>query len=413
MAQAGAGRAHPAAVTQASVHVIGGGLAGLAAACALTEAGRHVVLSEAAPAAGGRCRSYVDRVLDARIDNGNHLILSGNRAAMAYLDRIGAGGTLTGPEDPVFPFIDLAEGTQWCLRPNRGRLPWWVLARRRRIPGTAARDYLALLKLRGAGPDALVAPLLAGTGRLYDKFLEPLAISALNTMPQVAAAMPLRRVIAETMGRGGRASIPRFAAAGLSESFVDPAVQWLRARGAEIRLGDRVTSLDPARPTVLAVPPWVAADLLPGLMVPEAFEAIWNVHFKLDLAPGAGGFWGLTGGTAEWVFARPGITSVTISAANRYAGLDNDTMLARVWADLARGFGLPPAPIPPRRVVIEKRATFAATPAQLRRRPATVTGNPKLVLAGDWTDTGLPATIEGAISSGNAAALALLRQNCL
>ena len=98
---------------------------------------------------------------------------------------------------------------------------------------------------------------------------------------------------------------------------------------------------------------------------------------------------------------------MTISAANRYAEIDNDAMAARVWGELSRAFGLK-APLPLHRVVWEKRATFACTPAQLARRPGARTQNPNLVLAGDWTDTGLPATIEGAIRSGNIAAAALL-----
>jgi hypothetical protein len=160
---------------------------------------------------------------------------------------------------------------------------------------------------------------------------------------------------------------------------------------------------------VLAVPPWIAAELVPGLTVPDQYEAIWNAHFKIRLDPGVAGFWGLIGGTAEWAFAKGDVLSVTISAANRFAEIDNAEITARVWRDLSRAFGLP-VEIPPHRVVVEKRATFAATPAQLARRPPTRTANPNLMLAGDWTDTGLPATIEGAIRSGNAAALALLRQ---
>jgi hypothetical protein len=267
------------------------------------------------------------------------------------------------------------------------------------------------LKLRKAGPDDLVGPLLGSTGALYRNLLEPLAVAALNTHPEIASAGPLRAVIAETIERGGRYTIPRFAGIGLSESFVDPALAWLAARGADIRLGKRVTEIDLGQPTVLAVPPWVAAELVPGLIVPDEFEAIYNLHFRTRLDPGEAGFWGLIGGIAEWVFAKDEILSVTISAANRYAEIDNETLVGRVWADLVRAFGLP-GEIPPHRIVREKRATFAATPAQLAKRPAAqnLALMPNVVLAGDWTDTGLPATIEGAIRSGNAAAAAILRQ---
>ncbi len=391
------------------IHVIGAGLAGLAAACALTERGARVVLHEAAKAAGGRARSYFDSQLGCRIDNGNHLLLSGNEAAMAYLRRIGTLDSLTGPAEPVFPFIDLASGAHWKLRLNRGRLPLWILSPKMRVPGTKPRDYLSLLKLRRAGTGDLVENLVGKAGPVYRNLLEPLAIAALNTMPDIASALPLKHVLAETIERGGAATIPRFPVIGLSESFVDPALAWLQAHGAAIRLGSRVAAIDPEQKTVLAVPPWVAAELLPDLVVPDAFEAICNLHFKIRIDPGEAKFWGLVGGIAEWAFAKGEILSVTISAANRYNETGNAELAEKVWAELAQAFGLA-AEIPEYRVVREKRATFAATPAQLARRPPTRTGQKNLVLAGDWTDTGLPATIEGTIRSGNAAALAILDQ---
>ncbi len=391
-----------------TVTVIGGGVAGLAAACTLVENGVQVVLHEAAKAAGGRCRSYFDPQLNCRIDNGNHLLLSGNHAAMDFLRRIGTLDSLTGPATPVFPFVDVTTGAQWALRMNQGRLPWWVFSPSRRVPETKAADYLAILKLRKAGLDDLVAPMLGGAGALYKNLLEPLAIAALNTMPETASAAPLRAVIAETIERGGAHSIPRFPKQGLSESFIDPALAWLQAQGAEIRLGSRVTALAAGEKTVLAVPSWVAAELLPGLAVPDEHEAIFNLHFKCRIDPGAAAFWGLIGGVAEWAFAKGEILSVTVSAANRYALMENEELVSRVWDDLNRAFGLG-TKIPAHRVVREKRATFAATPAMLRLRPATITADDNVVLAGDWTDTGLPATIEGAIRSGNKAAQALLR----
>jgi squalene-associated FAD-dependent desaturase len=390
-----------------SIQVVGAGLAGLAAACQLTERGEHVVLHEAAKAAGGRARSYFDPQLNCRIDNGNHLLLSGNTATMAFLRRTGMAGSLTGPVHPVFPFVDVQSGEHWKLRLNSGRLPWWIFVASMRVPGTRPRDYLSLLKLRRAAAEDLVENLVGNAGPLYRNLLEPLAIAALNTPPEIASALPLRAVLAETIERGGASTIPRFPATGLSESFVDPTLAWLAERGADIRLGSRVTAIDPNQQTVLAVPPWVAAELLPGLPVPDAFEAICNLHFKYRIDPGEAGFWGFIGGTAEWAFAKGGILSVTISAANRYNDTENAVLVAKVWAELASAFGLS-TEIPEHRVVREKRATFAATPTQLARRPQTRTGSKNLVLAGDWTDTGLPATIEGAIRSGNAAALAIL-----
>jgi len=119
-----------------TVHVVGAGLAGLAAAVRLAVhlAGRGagIVVHEAAGQAGGRCRSYVDSALGIKIDNGNHLVLSGNHATLAYLARIGAAERLVGPAEAEFPFVDLAQKQRWLLKPNPGRLPWWIFAQTRR-----------------------------------------------------------------------------------------------------------------------------------------------------------------------------------------------------------------------------------------------------------------------------------------
>ena len=390
------------------IHVIGAGLAGLSAACALTEAGHRILLSEAAPQAGGRARSYFDKQLGCRIDNGNHLLLSGNKDALRYLRRIGAEDTLTGPDEANFPFHDLKTNRGWTLRLNHGRIPWWIAAPRRRVPGTRLVDYLALKRLLRARPGDLVETLV-GRGPLYERLLEPLAIAALNTMPDIAAAQPLGAVLAETVERGGFAALPRWARLGLSESFVDPALAWLRQRGAELRFGERVTQLPPDQPTILAVPPWVAKELMPELDVPDAFESICNLHFKTPRGPAEATFHGVIGGLTEWIFLRENVISVTISAANRHAHLGQDAIAAQVWGEVCQVLGQT-LKLPPYRVLWEKRATFACTPAQLAKRPGPRSPRPLLALAGDWTDTGLPATIEGAIRSGEAAAKALLGQ---
>ena len=403
------------------VHVVGGGMAGLSAAVALTGAGWAASVYEAGPAAGGRCRSYFDRELGLRLDNGNHLLLSGNDAAMGYLRAIGAADSLGGPEGPVFAFMDLASGERWTLRLSRGRVPWWVLSARRRVPGTRLRDYVGLLGLRRAPPGASVADALGG-GVLYRRLWEPLAVAALNTPAATGLAALLGAVVDGSLRRGGAACRPLWPRVGLSESFVDPAVAWLAARGGTVATGRRIAGLAvadgrvvgletpdgtmpvaPGEAVVLAVPPWVAPGLLPGLVAPDAFEAILNIHFRTSVPPGPVGFLGLVGGLAEWVFIKPGVVSVTVSAANRVVDEPAEAIAATVWAEVRAALGLAAA-MPPVRVVKERRATFSADAVQERRRPGARTGLQNLVLAGDWTATGLPATIEGAIRSGQTAA---------
>lgn len=405
------------------VHVIGAGLAGLSAAVALTQAGRQVTLYESGPAAGGRCRSYFDKALGARIDNGNHLLLSGNDAAMGFLETIGARETMHGPGTAYFPFIDLATMERWTVEPGAGRIPWWVLTRR--VPGTRLSDYLALLRLRQARPGATVAETIGGTA-LYRRLMEPLAVSGLNTPADTALASLMWAVVDGSLMRGGAACVPLIPKTGLSESFIDPAIAWLEARGGILRVSTRVSSLriedrvtgiqipseevsvSPDDAVVLAVPPWIAADLVSGLMVPDSFESILNLHFRFDAEPGRAGFIGLVGGTAEWIFIKPGIVSVTISAANRLLDVPTEEMLAMVWQDIEKALDVS-GPMPPGRLVREKRATFAATAANEAKRPSSTIGLRHFAVAGDFTATGLPATIEGAIRSGQTAARALLK----
>ena len=404
-----------------TIHVVGAGLAGLSAALALSDGGRSVVIYEAAPTAGGRCRSYDDRELGILVDNGNHLLLSGNRDTFAYLDAIGARDRLDSPRRAIFPFIELPGGERWTVRPNAGPIPWWILLRSRRVPQSRVSDYLALLSLTRQSGAVTVADALRH-GRLYWRLIEPLATAALNTNPREGLAGLLGSVLRETLVLGGSASIPYYPREGLSPVLIDPALEVLRARGATIHFnrrvigfsaeGDRVigmqtseapVALAPGDAVVLAVPPWAATELLPGLTAPDAFEAILNIHFRVDADPGEAGFIGVVGGAAQWVFVKRDHVSVTISAANHLVDRAADWIAGHVWPDVRTALRLE-GKMPPYRVVKERRATFAATARQELRRPDARTAFANLVLAGDWTATGLPATIEGAVRSGRRAA---------
>jgi hypothetical protein len=151
----------------------------------------------------------------------------------------------------------------------------------------------------------------------------------------------------------------------------------------------------------------VASELVPGLTVPDEFCAIINAHFRIDLPAGTSPMIGVIGGTAEWIFVFEDRVSVTVSAGDRLVDMDRETLAKLLWRDIATVHGLGPD-MPPWQIVKEKRATFAATPEQNARRPVAQTSWSNLFLAGDWVQTGLPATIEGALRSGeHAAGLAL------
>jgi squalene-associated FAD-dependent desaturase len=412
-------------VKSGTVHVIGAGLAGLAAAVALTRRGRAVVLHDGARQAGGRCRSYHDATLDMMIDNGNHLLLSGNAEALDFLRVLGTADQLKGPPTADFPFVDIESGARWTVRPNSGRLPWWIFFKNRRVPGTKPGDYLALAKLLRADRTATIGELMACAGPLYQRLWQPLLLAALNTDPPESSAALAGAIIRDTLAKGGGACRPLIATEGLATAFVDPALTWLAAHGGLVRLdhslralsfeGDRVVGLQFADETVplaaedrviLAVPAPAAAALLPGLEVPRTFRSIVNAHFKMRPPPGLPPILGLINGTVEWIFAFPDRVSITISGADRLLDTPREALVQTLWSDVKRATGLAD-PLPPWQIIREKRATFAATPGEDARRPGTLTRFANVVLAGDWTATGLPATIEGSIRSGNKAAASL------
>ena len=405
------------------VHVVGAGLAGLSAAVGLAARGVEVELSEAAGQAGGRCRSYFDSQLGLVIDNGNHLVLSGNQAVMRYLHAIGASDRLAGPDRAEFDFVDLRNGERWRLRPNEGPLPWWVFAKDRRVPGTRFADYLGLAGLLAPQPGKRVDQVLNCSGALWERLLDPFLLAVLNTRPQTGSADLAGAVVRETLAKGGRFYRPRIAEPTLAAAFVDPALKTLDARtNATVRLnrrlrgfvfdadrvsglafGDEVTPVGAHDRVVLATPPWIAQGLIEDLSVPDAFRSIVNAHFKLAPPAGAPPIVGVIGGTAEWVFAFPDRLSVTVSGADAIVDENRETLIRRIWADVCAVHGLY-GDLPPWQIVKERRATFAATPEQDARRPGARTAWRNLFLAGDWTATGLPATIEGALRSGETAA---------
>jgi hydroxysqualene dehydroxylase len=408
------------------IHIVGAGLAGLAAALRLADGTRAINLHESATQAGGRCRSYFDATLNMEIDNGNHLLLSGNHAALKFLRKVGSEDQLFGPNHAEFAFVDLATRERWRLKPSRGAIPWWIFQKNRRVPGTRPRDYFGVLPLLTAPKGATLKQAMKCEGALWERLWQPFFLAALNTKPEEGAASLAAKLLRETLAKGGQACRPLVAAQGLSSAFITPALRHLEAKGVEVRFerrlsaiatdgkrvkgltfGDETIALERGDYLILAVPAPVAASLLPALPTPQSFCAIVNAHYKIAPPRGQPPILGIINGTMEWLFAFPDRLSVTISGADRLIGTPREELAAKIWSEIQLVTEVA-SPLPAWQIIKEKRATFAATPAEQARRPKTRGAWPNLLMAGDWTDTGLPATIEGAIRSGFAAAEALL-----
>jgi squalene-associated FAD-dependent desaturase len=407
---------------QATVHIIGAGISGLSAAVKLANSGYRVHVHEATQQAGGRCRSYFDAATSLTIDNGNHLLLSGNHHALAYARSIGTEAGLVGPKRATFPFVDLSTGQRWQLDLGDSRLPLWVFDEARRVPDTGLRDYLALIPLIWAGRSKLVGDTIPCSGTLYQRLVQPLLLAALNVDPPEGSAGLAGAVVRETLLSGGQACRPLIAREGLSAVLVEPAIKLLREKGAgiqfghelrefglsagrvsELRFGDDTLAVAPDGAVVVAVPPRPASALLPGLKTPTKFRAIVNAHFRFDPPRDMPPILGVVGGVVEWLFAFPQRLSVTVSNADRLVEVPREELALTIWRDICKAGGVE-GELPPWQIVRERRATFEATPEQDALRPGASTPHKNLFLAGDWTDTGLPATIEGSVRSGNRAA---------
>lgn len=415
----------------ATVHVIGAGISGLACASRAALSGVNVALYEAAGHAGGRARSFHDESLGCVIDNGNHLLLGANEATRAYLADIKADEMIREIAPAAFPFMNLKTGERWRVRPGGGLLPTWIMSADRRIPGTTTGDYLKqVFRLSRAAKQDTVLAAVGSESLLYETLWQPLSRAALNTDAAEGSAQLLWTVVRETFMKGETACRPWFFHKGLSPALVTPAVKLLTESGADVRFKARLRGLrwadhrvnalsfpegtlrvNPEDAVVLALPPDICNDIWPEASAPTEARTIVNAHFRMDKPvslPWESPFVGVVESETHWIFVRDNIVSLTISAGDALADKPNWEIANLLWAEAAKVIGSSAGRLPAWRIIKERRATFAQTPAQVNARPGTDTSVKNLFLAGDWTDTGLPATIEGSVRSGFKAASSAL-----
>ena len=454
---------HDGAEKSPDAIVVGGGFAGLAAATLLAERGARVLLLEARPYLGGRARSWIDPETGSTVDNGQHLFMGCYRDTLLLLDRLGTRDRLDLQARLSVPFVDPGGGVSSFSLPRLPLFSWSLLAGLLRFPGLTYRERLGLLRVarevrrrtgRGTAPEALddvsVSAWLGAlgqSGRADERLWHPLAIAALNEEPGRASAamfLPVLKGLFLSGADGSRLGVPRL---GLSDLYAEPAAHYLRARGSEVRLRVQVREVlfdhgrcagvllaDGARlaaPRVIAaVPPAELLEMLPAEVASRPFFAgcarletspivsvyLWFGGPVTDLQ-----YAGLIGGEWQWLFNRrafagrggagSGVTLVR-SAARSFVEASREALVRKALEDLHRFF---PAS---RRlalrhslVIKEKRATMAPARGSLALRPTWRTPYAGFHLAGDWTATGLPATIEGAAISGHACARQVLEDS--
>ncbi len=407
------------------IHVVGAGIAGLAAAVRLSERSDvRITLWEATQRAGGRCWSFHDAKLDRQIDNGNHLVLSGNAAVLDYARRIGSEDLLNIAPDASFPFFDRQDGRRWTVTIPRGLSD--VFRGSANLPGPQPAAGLDALRLLAAGRRRTVAEAIPGRGPLWHRLWVPLTFAVLNEPPERGSAQLLAAVLRRTLLRGNGACRPVFVPQGLGATFVDPAVRLLRRRGVTLNWRSRLASLrrgtrgaeslsfhDGGRvelgegdAVILAAAPACAAAF-PDHPRPRPGLTIVNAHFRVpqDTAEKMPPLLGITSGAAHWVFRREDVLSVTVSAVeDDLPRADGDETLSRLWGDVVAAGELPNCRPLASRLIRERQATWDQSPDGAAMRPDALTACDNLVLAGDHVASRFPATLEAAVQSGVAAA---------
>lgn len=396
-----------------------------------------------------------------RVDNGQHLLMGCYRESFAFLARIGAMERVRLQADLEVTFVD-ERGRQSVLSCPPLKSPWHLLCGVLEWNAVGLRDRLSVLAMGGslrrarrlvesgkgylpASAGETVESWLIRNGqsrRLREMLWEPLALAALNQLPQDAAAPPFVRVLARMFGPDRRDSALAVPTVPLDALYGEPARHFVEDHRGEVRLsspatvrieGQRFAAVEirgetiTAGALVFAVPWHAIPDLFRGETAPlaalvaaargTAASPIVTVNLWLDRPVLDAPFVGLPGRTFQWVFDRRQVVgdsaahlSLVSSGAAEVAGRSNEA-LTRLAAGELRA-SLPrarDAGIVRSIVVRERRATFSLAPGQ-PARPACRTPIDGLFMAGDWTDTGLPATIEGAVESGHRAAAFISNQ---
>ncbi len=437
------------------VMVIGAGFAGLSAAVRLTREGARVLVVEARSRLGGRATAFSDRETGELVDNGQHVLLGCYRDTLSFLDEIGARGHVTFQPTLGVTMVD-RDGRSSRLSMSSLPPPLHLIAGVFDWEALAWKDRLSILRMRApleiarralssgsygiaASPGETVENWLIRNGqtaRIREMLWDPLALAALNQPPSHAAAPPFARVLAEMFGPDARAASIGIPNKPLDAMYAEPARAYIERHGGTVRTGapatvhvsqDRVTHVSvgaeriEAAAVVSAVPWFALASLFDGSRHPLAEIAarasdmrsmpIVTVNLWLDGSIFEEPFVGLPGRDMQWVFdkrqafgASASHLSLVSSGATSMANRTNDELIGAAHQQLLEAFPQARRVSLLRATVIrEPKATFSLAPGQ-PARPGTATPVREFFLAGDWIDTGLPATIEGAVRSGHMAA---------
>lgn len=397
-------------------------MSGLSACVNAIEKNIDLEIFESSGMAGGRCRSFFDKKIGGEIDNGNHLVLSANENFLNFCEKINSLKTLK-KIAPNFYFFDFKETKKWNLNLDEKFATSWIFNKNKRIPGSSPFDYISFLKFIFVKKNKKVFDLI-GNSNIFKSFWEPFTLGIMNTSPKEASAKVLSNVLKKTIFRGKNKCYLYQPKKNWNDTLIHPCLGLMKKKGFNINFKttlkrvaikkNRITELvfdkksvkiDSSEKVVLALPLNQFNKIFSNYSVPNNYNTILNVHFKLAknfLKLFDNQIIGMVNSISQWIFVKENHISVTVSNANNYNEMEVEKIASLVWEEVCKYLSVKKRMVD-FRVIREKKATYEQSPENIELLKKIKKIPENLILAGDWTQINLPCTIEGSILSGKKA----------
>lgn len=420
--------------------IIGGGISGLTAASILSTKNISVTLLESSPKLGGRTYSFFDTETNTIIDNGQHILMGCYKDTLAFIKMIGAENNFEYQKNLSLEFLDKTK-KQFSLNSNKLFYPlnlFYSITKYDAFTLTEKLSFIGfILKLPLISKKSLINKNVIDwlsqqnqNSNLIRKFWEILCVGALNTSLEKASAFIFYEILIKIFFAGNFSTtiiLPKY---GLSESLIDPTASFIKNNGGEIILSDTVKEIvienqkvkcvrtvskvyEDFDFVISAVPLYSLKKILSaknlGLTIDLKYSTILNIHLWLDNLNLSNSFYGFLDSYLHWVFIKDNHINIVISNADHLLTKSKDELLSIVLEELKLFLKISSSDLKHHKIIKEKRATFVPSKELLYKRPESKTLVNNFLLAGDWTNTGLPSTIESAALSGRKAAEIVLQ----